>query len=146
MSQWLAVATVRRRSGRSGQRTVSVRTIGGTGHGFSHAVETSGVQRVLYIAGQVGSNAEGHTPVAFEAQCHRVWDRIEALLREAGMTLNDLARTTVYLTSAADVGAFREVRRQRLGDIAPASTLVIVSALVRPEFRVEVEAIASRGD
>lgn len=121
-----------------------MRTIGGTGQGFSNAIETSGVQRTLYIAGQVGHDADGHTPAAFEAQCHLVWDHIEALLQEAAMTLNDLVKTTVYLTSAADVGAFRDVRRQRLGDVAPASTLVIVSALVRPEFRVEVEAIASR--
>lgn len=119
--------------------------VGGAGQGFSNAIEVSGPQRTLYIAGQVAADAGGHIPGNIEAQCHLVWDKIEKLLQDAKMTLKDVVKTTVFLTSAADVDSFRKVRAQRLGDVAPASTLVIVIALVRPEFKVEVEAIASKG-
>jgi 2-iminobutanoate/2-iminopropanoate deaminase len=119
-------------------------TVDGTGQGFSNAIEVSGPQRTLYIAGQVATDAGGHIPGNIEAQCHLVWDKIEKLLQDAKMTLKDVVKTTVFLTSAADIDGFRKVRAQRLGDVAPTSTLVIISALVRPEFKVEVEAIASK--
>jgi 2-iminobutanoate/2-iminopropanoate deaminase len=60
------------------------------------------------------------------------------------MTLKDVVKTTVFLTSADDVASFRKVRAQRLGDAMPTSTLVIVTALVQPEFKVEIEAIACK--
>lgn len=118
--------------------------VGGAGQGFSHAIEVSGPQRTLYIAGQVGSDAQGHIPGNIEAQCHLVWDSIEKLLQDAKMTLKDVVKTTVFLTSAGDIDSFRKVRAQRLGGNAPASTLVVITALARPEFKVEVEAIASK--
>lgn len=112
--------------------------------GFSQAVEVRGPQRTLYLAGQVASFDDGRIPGNIEAQCHLVWDKIEKLLQDAKMTLKDVVKTTVYLTSADDVPAFRKVRTQRLGDAKPASTLVIVTALVQPEFRVEIDVIASQ--
>jgi enamine deaminase RidA (YjgF/YER057c/UK114 family) len=112
--------------------------------GFSNSIEVQGAQRTLYIAGQVASFDDGRIPGNIEAQCHLVWDKIEKLLQDSKMTLKDVVKTTVFLTSADDVEGFRKVRAQRLGDAKPASTLVIVTALVRPEFRVEVEAIASK--
>ncbi len=118
--------------------------VGGAGQGFSNAIEVSGPQRTLYIAGQVAIDASGHIPGNIEAQCHLVWDKIEKLLQDGKMTLKDVVKTTVFLTSADYIEGFRKVRAQRLGDVAPASTLVIITALVRPEFKVEVEAIASK--
>jgi enamine deaminase RidA (YjgF/YER057c/UK114 family) len=118
--------------------------IGGAGQGFSNAIEVSGPQRTLYIAGQVATDASGKIPGNIEAQCHLVWDRIEKLLQDAKMTLKDVVKTTVLLTSAADIDSFRKVRAQRLGDHAPASTLMVITQLARPEFKVEVEAIASK--
>lgn len=118
--------------------------VGGAGQGFSHAIEVSGPQRTLYIAGQVAVDAAGKVPGNIEAQCHLVWDKIEKLLQDGKMMLADVVKTTVFLTSAADIDGFRKVRAQRLGDHAPASTLLIITQLARPEFKVEVEAIASK--
>ena len=123
---------------------MSRQTVGGAVFGFSNGIEVSGPQRTLYIAGQVAIDASGHIPGNIEAQCHLVWDKIEKLLQDAKMTLQDVVKTTVFLTSAADIDGFRKVRAQRLGDVAPASTLLIITALARPEFKVEVEAIASK--
>lgn len=118
--------------------------VGGAGQGFSHAIEVSGPQRTLYIAGQVAVDAAGKVPGNIEAQCHLVWDKIEKLLQDGKMMLADVVKTTVFLTSAADIDGFRKVRAQRLGDHAPASTLLIITQLARPEFKVEVEAVASK--
>jgi enamine deaminase RidA (YjgF/YER057c/UK114 family) len=118
--------------------------VSGTGLGFSNAIEVSGPQRTLYIAGQVATDASGHIPGNIEAQCHLVWDKIEKLLQDGKMTLKDVVKTTVFLTSADFIEGFRKVRAQRLGDVAPTSTLLIITALARPEFKVEVEAIASK--
>jgi 2-iminobutanoate/2-iminopropanoate deaminase len=123
---------------------VGIRTVGGAPRGFSTAIEVTGPQRTLHISGQVGTDANGHTPGNIEAQCHIVWDKIEQVLQEGNMTMKDVIKTTVLLTSADDVDAFRKVRAQRLGDNVPASTLMVITALARPGLKVEVEAIASR--
>ena len=115
-----------------------------TASGFSDAIEVQGPQRTLYLAGQVASFDDGRIPGNIEAQCHLVWDKIEKLLANSRMMLKDVVKTTVYLTCADDVAAFRKVRALRLGDAKPASTLVIVTALVQPEFKVEIDVIASK--
>jgi 2-iminobutanoate/2-iminopropanoate deaminase len=129
---------------RTGSKQMGRQVVGSAGQGFSHGIELSGPQRILYIAGQVAIDASGKIPGNIEAQCHLVWDRIEKLLQDAKMTLKDVVKTTVFLTSADYIDGFRKVRAQRLGDNAPASTLLIITALARPEFKVEVEAIASK--
>ena len=118
--------------------------VGGAGQGFSHAIEVTGPQRTLYIAGQVAVDAAGKIPGNIEAQCHLVWDRIEKLLQDGKMVLTDVVKTTVFLTSADDIEGFRKVRAQRLGGHAPTSTLLIITQLARPEFKVEIEAIATK--
>jgi len=118
--------------------------VGGLGPGFSNAIEVNGPQRTLYIAGQVAIDAAGKIPGNIEAQCHLVWDKIEKLLQDGKMVLTDVVKTTVFLTSADDIEGFRKVRGQRLGNHAPTSTLLIITQLARPEFKVEVEAIASK--
>jgi 2-iminobutanoate/2-iminopropanoate deaminase len=114
-------------------RQMGKQALGGAGQGFSHVIEVTGPQRTLYIAGQVAIDAAGKIP-----------GNIEKLLQDGKMTLKDVVKTTVFLTSEGDIEGFRKVRAQRLGDNAPASTLVIITQLVRPEFKVEVEAIASK--
>ena len=51
---------------------------------------------------------------------------------------------TQYLTRAEDIAAYTEVRVRVLGDVRPASTLLLVAQLVRPEFLVEVEVMAAK--
>jgi 2-iminobutanoate/2-iminopropanoate deaminase len=123
---------------------MSKKTIGGAARGFSQAIEVTGPQRTLYVAGQVASDANGKIPGDIEAQCHLVWDKMEKLLQDANMTLKDVVKTTVFLTSADYIEGYRKVRAQRLGDNTPTSTLLIISALAAPEYKVEVEAIASK--
>ena len=60
------------------------------------------------------------------------------------MTVNDLVKVTHYLLRASDIPAYVTVRARFLGDSRPASMLLVIPELVRPEFLVEIEAYAAR--
>lgn len=112
---------------------------------YSHAIETPPHARILHVSGQVGIDAAGVAGADFRAQAELVWRNIEAILAAAGMGLTDLVRVNTYLTDAADIPDSRIVRRTFLGEHRPASTLLVVSALASPAFRIEIEAWAARG-
>ena len=66
------------------------------------------------------------------------------MLDQAGMTVHDLVKVTHYLVRSEDIKPYVEVRSRYLGDARPASMLLVVPELVRPEFLVEIEAYAAR--
>jgi enamine deaminase RidA (YjgF/YER057c/UK114 family) len=73
-----------------------------------------------------------------------VFRNIEVALEAAGSTMGDVVKLTVFLTNMSDLAAFREVRDEFVdSQRPPASSLVQVSGLVHPAFRVEIEAIAT---
>ena len=66
------------------------------------------------------------------------------MLQQAGMTVADIVKVTQYLTRAEDIPAYGKVRTRFLGDVRPASMLLVIPQLVRPEFLVEVEIVAAK--
>ncbi|HEX2888864.1 RidA family protein [Vineibacter terrae] len=111
---------------------------------YSHAVELSPGQRVIYASGQVGVDSKGKIAAGIEKQCDLVWKNIGAILRSAGMTYGDIVKINGYLTDARFIGAYRSVRDKYVHDPMPASTLVLVSGLASPDMLVEVEVVAAR--
>lgn len=110
------------------------------GH-FSHAITGSG--RWLFVAGQVPLTPDGTLAGSDStAQATQVLDNLRAVVAAAGGSLDDVVKTTVFLTDLADRGPVGEVRRRVFTDPPPANTLVVVSSLADPAFRVEIEAIA----
>ncbi|PBB07328.1 translation initiation inhibitor [Kocuria sp. WRN011] len=76
------------------------------------------------------------------AQATQVFDNLQAVVVEAGGTLEDVVSTTTYLASADYAGAVGEVRKKYFtGDVPPTST-VVVAPMAREQFMVEVSAIA----
>ncbi len=67
--------------------------------------------------------------------------RIQTIAEAAGATMRDVVKTTTFLTDVAGYPAFSRVRAETFPSNPPASSTVIVAALVRPEFLVEVDAI-----
>jgi enamine deaminase RidA (YjgF/YER057c/UK114 family) len=78
------------------------------------------------------------------AQAELAWTHIVAMLKRADMSVHDLVKVTQYLLRRSDIAAYAEVRARHLGSARPASLLLIVPALVRPEFLLEVEAYAAK--
>jgi 2-iminobutanoate/2-iminopropanoate deaminase len=109
---------------------------------YTPAIEVIDATRTLYISGQVGVARDGTIPTDFAEQCRLVWANIEAVLAEAGMTMANLVKLSNFLVSADDFAQFTQVRTGFLGSHKPTSTLLIVAGLAKPEWKVEVEAIA----
>ncbi len=76
-----------------------------------------------------------------EAQTRHIMSRIQAIAEAAGANMRDVVKTTTFSTDVAGYPAFSRVRGETFPNNPPASSTVIVAALVRPEFLVEVEAI-----
>lgn len=109
---------------------------------YSQASLTPGGGQWLHIAGQIGIHPDGRLAEGIDAQTEAVWTNIERILASAGMGMHDLVKINSYLVNAQHVSSFGAIRTRFLGDARPASTLLIVAALAKPEWLVEVEAIA----
>jgi reactive intermediate/imine deaminase len=113
-------------------------------NGYSHAVAFSGP--ALIISGQVPLDEEGRLVGEGDprAQLRQVFNNLATALAAAGATMEHVVKLTVFLTDIGDLQAFRDVRDEFVQlDRPPASSLVQVSGLVNPAFRVEIEAIAA---
>ena len=77
-----------------------------------------------------------------EVQARRCLTIILAALAEAGATASDVVRTRIYLTHPAYAGPVGRAHGAVFGDIRPAATMIVVTALVEPEWKVEIEAEA----
>ena len=112
---------------------------------YSHVVEVEG-GRLLFVSGQVPVNAQRQlTSRDLREQVGRVYDNIEAVLKSVGAGFEHVIKTNNYLTNLSQTGVFREVRDQRFAHLAtkPASTTVVVTALVDPNYLLEIEVIAA---
>jgi len=108
---------------------------------YTQAIEVSGASRTLYISGQIGQTRNGALPDGIAEQSRLAWQNLEAQLRAAGMTLDNLVKVTTILPDGGDVAAAREARSKALGDRKPASTL-IVGGLANPAWKIEIEGVA----
>lgn len=109
---------------------------------LSQGVEASGIQRIVFVSGQVGVRSDGTVPDDIAEQTRLAIANLNAVLAEGGMTAEDIAKYTIYLTDAALIGPFMEAGGGTLPAPPPAATLLIVKALAAPNLLVEIEAIA----
>jgi 2-iminobutanoate/2-iminopropanoate deaminase len=110
---------------------------------YSHAISAGDV---VYVAGQVPVDAAGQVVDGdAEAQARQVMENLAAVVAAAGATLDDVVKTTVYLTDRAHRAAVGKVRQEYFSDPPPANTLLVVAGLAEPEMMVEIEAIVVPG-
>lgn len=110
---------------------------------YSHAVEAPEGSKVTFIAGQVGVDAEGNLPADFKSQAVNAWTNLVRVLEYNGLGMKDVVKITHFITDRENLPAYNEVRTEFLGQERPASTMLIVAGLARPDFLVEVEAVAA---
>ena len=115
---------------------------------YAHGVETPAGARLIFCSGQLGIAKDGAVPEDLEGQARLCFAAIAAILAEGGMGLADVVRLNAYVTSREDMAGYMKVRDEFMSASRepPASTLMIVSGFTRPEFRVEVEAVAAKKD
>src|SRR6478735_1232549 len=114
--------------------------------GYSQAVTTEG-GRTIWLAGQVAGEDAGGRSLAddFDGQVREVFARLGRTLEEAGAKLSDMVTMTVFITDARLGDRFTQLRREIFGDDFPASALITVAGLARPEMLVEVQGVAVVG-
>jgi reactive intermediate/imine deaminase len=113
--------------------------------GYTHIVEVTGPVKTIYIAGQIAFDKDGNIVGAgdMKAQAEQVFKNLEAALAAAGAKFSDVVKMNTYVTDMDKAPAVREVRARYFGDTTPASTLVQVVHLARPELMLEIEVIAA---
>ena len=116
--------------------------------GYTHVVEVPGPAKMVFIAGQIALDKDGNVVGAgdMKAQAEQVFRNLEAALAAAGAKFTDVVKMNTYVTDMDKAPAVREVRAKYFGEATPASTLVQVVKLARPEFMLEIEVIAALPD
>ena len=110
---------------------------------YSHVVKDG---KTVYVAGQVARNSEGKTVGVgdFSAQAEQLFENVRGALESVGSGMGAIMKLNVFLTNREDIPAYRAVRARFVPDDAlPVSTLILCSGLADPDFRIEVEVIAT---
>ena len=112
--------------------------------GYSQVASVTG-GRIVFIAGQVALDRSGNVvgKEDFRAQVQQVFENLKAAIESVGGTFSDIIKLNSYFLDLSRLPEFREVRDKYV-DLKnpPASTAVQVPRLFRPEFLVEIEAVA----
>jgi len=100
---------------------------------------------IVFVAGQVALDKSGNVVGKddFRAQVQQVFENLKAAVEAAGGTFDDVIKLNSYVLDLSHLAEFREVRDKYVNvKNPPASTAVQVPKLFRPEFLVEIEAVA----
>jgi reactive intermediate/imine deaminase len=102
------------------------------------------VGNLLFISGQASSTEDGELVGAgdFDVQAEQVFSNLSKVLENGGASLADVVKVTIFLTDMGNLGRVVELRERYFTPPYPADTIVEVSALARPEWLIEIEAIA----
>ena len=110
--------------------------------GYSQATLIEQWDQLLFVSGQIPESQNGHVPLDFEDQCRLTWANLEAQLKAAGMSVSNLVKVTIFLSSRDYADANSRIRREILQDHEPAIT-VIISGIFDERWLLEIEAIAA---
>jgi enamine deaminase RidA (YjgF/YER057c/UK114 family) len=110
--------------------------------GYSQALEVAGHTRMLFVSGQIPVGADGTLPEGFESQCRLAWRNVEAQLKAAGMTLDNLVMHRTYLADRRYIPVNRSVRSEVLGNRETALT-VVIAGIFDEAWLLEIEAVAA---
>ncbi|MBV1703256.1 MAG: RidA family protein [Hyphomicrobiales bacterium] len=112
-------------------------------YGYSRAVSQGDF---VFVAGTTGYDySRMEMPADPVEQARNVWRTVAAALAEAGSGLADLVQVRTFVTDAAFAEAVLRVQGETLADIRPAAAIYVISGLLKPEMKVEIEAVAMRG-
>lgn len=113
------------------------------GRSYTHGIIVEGARRTLYVAGQTARDRDGTIVCRGDAegQARQVLENLKRVVEGAGGRMEDVAKTTVYITDLKYREAVGRVRQEYFKGDPPANTLLVVSGLADPAFLVEIEAI-----
>jgi enamine deaminase RidA (YjgF/YER057c/UK114 family) len=109
--------------------------------GYSRAVF---INNQLEVTGTVAVDSKGILigGTSMYEQSHFIFGKIAMVIEEAGFSVNDVVRTRIYVTDISRWEEVAKAHREFFGSVKPATTLVEVSALISPDYLVEIEVSA----
>jgi enamine deaminase RidA (YjgF/YER057c/UK114 family) len=111
---------------------------------YSQAVAIDGPRRIVYCSGQTAIGPDGEPPTTLDTveQVEIAMRNLSIVLGQAGMTLDNVVKLTVFTTAIDDLFPNWSPIASRLAPNVPAATLIGITRLVYPELKVEIEAVA----
>jgi 2-iminobutanoate/2-iminopropanoate deaminase len=111
---------------------------------FSQATTIEATGRLVFVSGMTARRPDGSIAGIgdIKEQTRQVCENVQAAVREAGGTLDDVCSVDVYVRNMEDFAKVHEVRALYFHDPLPASTMVEVSKLAHPDYLIEISAIA----
>jgi reactive intermediate/imine deaminase len=100
----------------------------------------------IYISGQGPRGADGALPATFAAQARQTLDNLKAVVEAAGLTMDHVVYTTVYLTDITQYAEMNSVFGEYFGKIPPARAVLGVAALPDPSIEINAVAVRSLSD
>ena len=110
--------------------------------GYSQAVFVEQATRILFVCGQIPETPGGEVPRDFDSQCRLVWSNVLAQLEVADLSVTNLVKVTIFLSSREYADANSRIRTEILGEHRPALT-IIVAEIFDEKWLLEIEAIAA---
>ena len=112
------------------------------GKTYSHGIIVE-AGKTLYVAGQTSRDGQGNIVCKGDpaGQTRQVLENMKRVIEGAGGRMEDIAKTTVYITDIKHREAVGRVRQEFFKGDPPANTLLVISGLADPAFLVEIEAI-----
>jgi 2-iminobutanoate/2-iminopropanoate deaminase len=110
--------------------------------GYAQAMLVEGAKRLLMISGQVPETTDKQVPADFRAQADLCWANIDAQLRAAGMTRDNLIKITIFLSDRKYTADYRAARVAYLGERTIGLT-AIITGIFDPKWLLEIEAMAA---
>jgi 2-iminobutanoate/2-iminopropanoate deaminase len=103
---------------------------------------------LVFVSGQAAVDEQGNTVGEgdFDAQARQVFANLERVLRNAGTDLAHVVKVTIFVTDMSVINQVIGLRREYFTEPYPADTIAQVSSLGRPEWQIEIEAVATIGE
>ncbi|BCH27936.1 RidA family protein [Mesorhizobium sp. L-8-3] len=111
---------------------------------YSHAAVVPSGATTVHLAGQVGVRPDGSIPSDAGEQTRVIFQNMQVILDDLGFAFSDIVKMNYFVVDAEDLPAIRAMRDTLIAAPYPAASLVLVKALGRREWRLEVECMAAR--
>lgn len=109
---------------------------------YVHALEVRGTERMLFVAGTMGLDADGVPASSLEEQLELIWSNLTVILASAEMTVDNIVRITSYLRDPSYAEANAAARVRALGGRVVPTTAIVAQTLAE-DWLVEIEVIAA---
>mgnify|MGYP001207966165 CR=1 FL=1 len=112
---------------------------------YSQAIELVHPEKLVFVSGFTSRDKDGNVVGVgdIRAQTDQVLSNIQAILAEAGATMKDVVKYTIYITDMKLFGEIGDIRRQYFSEPYPACATVEVSRMVNSDHLIEIDAIAA---